>query len=245
MGNSWPQLHLLLAGPFVLRDDGDGFRVLIPDLMDTHFNPGFTATNNAAELGNGIWTVSFTGYRSAGKPPVNTDGHDFDKFWRHRLPCSSAFATVKLPTPDLVYGLSPANALISSDTEDLPDPDPQRNIFATRAVLIYDSVDPSTIDVTPALNWNSPATNNKPDVKPIGANAAVLTLDMQPLVAPTSEEHAMMAYRNMAKMVGVNRFMRQGSAISHQERELFKGKYNDCGAPMMLITPPFESTQSA
>jgi len=244
MGNNWPQLHLLLAGPFVLRDDDDGFRILIPDLMDTHFNPGFTASNNAAELGNGVWTVSFGRYGGAGKHPVNTDGNDLDKFWRHRLPCSSAFATVKLPTPDLVYGLSPANALISSDTDDLPDP--QEDTFATRTVLIYDSVDPSSIVVTPDLNWNSPATNNKPDVKPVGAaNAAVLTLDMQPLVSPTSEEHAMMAYRNMAKMVGVNRFMRQGSAISDPERGLFKGKYNDCGAPMMLIPPPFELIQSA
>lgn len=238
MDSNWPQLHLLLAGPFVLRDDDDGFRILIPDLMDTHFNPGFTATHNAAELDNGVWTISFDTYgKKESIRPVKTSGKNFDTFWQPRLKCSSGFATVKLPTPDLVHGLSPANAMISSDTTGLPSP--AGDTFATRAALIYDSVDPSSIRVNPALAWDSPQKN--PDLEVLGsAGAAVLTLDMQPLVAPTSEEHAMMAYRNMARMVGVNRFMRQGSAMNHAGQAIEKGKYNDCGAAMILISPPLE-----
>jgi hypothetical protein len=238
VGNNWPQLHLLLAGPFVLRDDVDGFRILIPDLMDTHFNPGFTATHNAAEVDNGAWNITFnTGEKKRSIRPVKTSGKSFDIFWEPRLKCSSPFATLKLPTPDLVHGLSPANAVISSDTEGLPSP--MGDTFATRAALIYDSVDLSSICINPTLKWDSPQQN--PDLEVLGsAGAAVLTLDMQPLVAPTSEDHAMMAYRNMARMVGVNRFMRQGSAMHSAGQAMDKGKYNDCGAAMILISPPPE-----
>jgi len=227
-------LHVLLSGPFVLRNDEDWFRILIPDLMDTHYKPGFTASNNAAELDNGVWTVSFDKQKKRDpRDPVNTDGTPLDMFCWPRTQNSSAFATVRLPTPDCVYGLSPANAEISSDTDTLDDP--PNYTYATKVVLIYESVDLSSVKIFPTPDWHSP--QDKPDLVPLGS-AAQLLLDMQPIVVPTSEDHAMMAYRNMAKMVGVNRFMRQGSAMSNIDLNLERAKYNDCGAALMLVSPP-------
>jgi hypothetical protein len=226
-------LHILLSGPFVLRQDDDCFRILIPDLMDTHYKPGFTASNNSAELDNGVWTVSFDKMKKRNpRDPVKTAGTPLDMFCWPRTQNSSAFATVKLSIPDCVHGLSPADAEISSDTETLGNP--QNYTYATRAALIYESVDLSTVKISPPLAWHSP--QNGPDLVPLGA-AAQLVLDMQPLQVPTSEDHAMMAYRNMAKMVGVNRFMRQGSAM-RSGNSLDRAKYNDCGAALMLVSPP-------
>src|SRR5579864_4395552 len=106
------QLQVLLSGPFVLCDDSDHcFRVLIPDLLDSHFKPGFTASHNSLELENGIWTLN------VGQPCPDRLRKEYqvkDGFFplytvqTKRPPCSHAYAVVKFSRlPDDIKGLSP------------------------------------------------------------------------------------------------------------------------------------------
>jgi len=229
-------LHLLLAGPFVLRDDDDYFRILIPDLMDTHFPPGLTATNNSAELGDGIWTID------PGKPKtkrtvsrVTPEGLPFDEFCCPQPGSSQAYAIIQLPKPDHLFGISGTDAVITpgSDVVETQNKSP----FATRAVLVYESVALDEIKISPPLTWIP--TNEQPDVTAVGSpdrSVGLLVLDMRPQELPPTDEHARMAYRNMAKMVGVDRYMRQTG--SSNMPHLYRGRYNDCGAVLMLVHPP-------
>jgi|GEM_PF-4622742 len=232
-------LHLLLAGPFVLCDDDDFFRILIPDLMDTHFAPGFTATNNSAELEDGIRTID------VGKPKskrstsrVSPEGLAFDEFCCLRSTNSQAYAIVQLPPPDHLFGISGISAVITPGTDGEESP---KRPLATKAVLVYEGVDLSEITISPQLTW-VPEAHGEPDVTPVGSalrSVGLLVLDMRPRELQTTDDHARMAYRNMAKMVGVDRYMRKAAFSGDPSKpSILHGRYNDCGAALMLVHPP-------
>jgi hypothetical protein len=223
-------LHLLLAGPFVLYDDTtDHVRILVPDLLDTHYKPGFTATNNSAELDNGVWTLQ------TGKPGASTlkpRGSPFDSICCPVLPSSRAYAVLRVPKPDHLFGISPTDVDIISGSGSTQT----GTTFATRAVLVYELVDLDQVTINPHLHWNP--TSDQPALEAIGTpdrSVGLLVLDMRPIEVPTDDEHARMAYRNMARMVGVDRYMRQSAG--HGGMTTLRGKYNDCGAAMILVTP--------
>jgi hypothetical protein len=232
-------LHLLLAGPFVFWDvkGKDCFRILIPDLMDTHYKPGFTATHNSAELDNGEFRLSLGGWTAPDWPVQIHPGSDFDF---DRPPCGSmpantgAYAVLELPRPNCLFAMSPADGEITSPGNQI-----KSKSYATRATLVYESVDLSKLTLNPPLLWHGMG-DKQPAVEVIGS-VGLLVLDMRPIEPPTDEEHAMMAYRNMARMVGVDRYMRQfstvsGAPITRSEINMLKGKYNDCGAALMLVS---------
>jgi hypothetical protein len=217
-------LHLLLAGPFVLCDDKDCFRILIPDLMNAHYKPGFTATHNSAELDNGVWKIN-PGKTQAGE--LEPKGVSLDNFCCSRPSNSRAYAVLELPRPDSLFGIYPTHVKIGSGSKSIS----RKEGFATRAVLVYKSVDLTKVATTPNLKWN-PEGGDKPDVDAIGS-VGLLVFDMRPIAVPTDDEHDRMAYRNMARMVGVDRYM---SAPPHGIK-IERGKYNDCGAALMLVSP--------
>jgi hypothetical protein len=233
-------LHVLLAGPFVFRSDPDDdfLRVLVPDLMDTHFKPGFTATHNSAELENGIWTLDLGKRKSASpKWPLKPKGDPFfpfDEFTCSRPSCSRAYAVLRLPKPQDMLGLSPTSVEITSPAASEQADRVRKGNFATRAVLVYESVELDQLTITPHMLWNPSGMGNQPVVRAVGsAGVGLVVLDMRPMVVPTDDEHAKMAYRNMAGMVGVDRYMAQQTG---GDFNIFKGKYNDCGAALMLVS---------
>jgi hypothetical protein len=243
MLNDLKDLHLLLAGPFVIYDDEDtdSVRVLIPDLMDTHYKPGLTATDNSVELDNGVWTINpgkpqTDAPKSKLKgPPLKTEHIPLDTFCCPLPSSFRAYAVLKLPKPDSLVGISPVTAEITSGGED-GTPKQKVDTFATRAVLIYQSVDLGKVTVSPDLVWN-PGGGSRPILYPAGP-VGLLVCDMRPIDAPTDDEHARMVYRNMARMLGVDRYMRQLDSMADGGRNILRGKYNDCGAAMMLVSAP-------
>jgi hypothetical protein len=233
-------LHLLLEGPFVLCDDNDKFRVLIPDLMDTHFKPGITATNNALELENGMWTIDLGDPIDDGEEeetePYSGETFKFDEisdFSRPRT-CRSYAVLTFTRRPDYYVGISPHTAEIwfseqtSYGLRSVQAPPEGPSDFATRAVLVFESVDLENVRVDPESKWGP--SGNQPDIVSIGG-VGLLVLDMKPITVPSTEDHAQMAYRNMARMVGLDRYM-QHPPVTHL------GRYNDCGAIMMHIKAP-------
>ena len=232
------ELHVLLAGPFAFRDDEDDdfLRVLVPDLMDTHYKPGFTATHNSAELENGIWTLGLgKRKRTSRRSPIKPEGdpfYPFDEFTCPRPSSSRAYAVLKVPKPTNMLGLSPASVAITSPSASEQGDAVRTGDFATRAILVYDSVDLGQLTVSPNLLWNPTGFGNQPVVKAVGS-VGLLVLDMRPIEVPGNDDHAEMAYRNMAGMLGVDRYM--GPDTSGKFK-LLKGKYNDCGAALMLVS---------
>ena len=237
------QLHVLLSGPFVLCNDSDlCFRVLIPDLLDTHFKPGFNASHNSLELENGIWSLN------VGQPCTDRVHKEYqveDGFFplytvqTKRPPCSHAYAVVKFSrAPDDIKGLSPTGGDISQGSSASQESAPAASPFATRAVLVFNSVDLETLNFSPTVAWNPrlPDKEHQPSITAIDS-VGLLTLDMKPLMPPVGEDHARMAFRSMGRLVGLDRYMQPHSL----DDALRNGQYNDCGAAIILVFDPMES----
>jgi hypothetical protein len=249
-------LQVFLNGPFVLRDDGMDkkdpcFRIMIPDVLDSHQKPGFTATNNAAELDNGVWTISFDRDEKAEQAGRIEFGGScgLDTFPWPRAKANSAYAILKLPMPNGMFGIAPDSVRITCDTENVGQTG-EGLTLATKAILTYSQVILSTIQTDFALSWHPDTNHGRPDLEPAGG-VAILTLDMLPLHVPVTAEHSMMSYRNMAKMVGIHRFMweaepmtvsdrpmrQSDSTVGTEKRAIItKAKYNDCGTTLIFIS---------
>jgi hypothetical protein len=244
-------LHLYLVGPFVLRDDYKDsqrfFRVLIPDVMETHNKPGIKTDGGGAVLDNGVWDMTFSNVRNPSADPVRTDGEAFDTFCWSRSPAASAYAVVRLPQPDCVYGLEAELFDITSDTDGVPGA--PRALIATKAVLVYENIDPSGLAFSPEPKWHPGPGAGLKNIDGV----ATMHIEMDPKET-ANDEHDMTCYRNMSKMVGVNRFLRPSQtgtesvprsnslrAIRRDPR-IFRAfehsKYNDCGSGLMLVRPP-------
>jgi hypothetical protein len=222
-------LHILVEGPFVLCDDDKAFCILIPDLLDTHSKPAFVATHNSGVIENGFVIVE-TGSRKKRDPGKRVPTNDgFDKFSYARAANHQAYAVVVLlPAPNRIEGISPTSAAISDDgvNEGLK---PKSEDYWTRAVLIYDAVDLAELKISHNVKFQPMDNSTVEGINGVG----LLGLEMKPLGA-ANDDHAMMAYRAMAKMVGANRYMRPDAMRDPLER----GKYDDCRAALMLVSPP-------
>jgi hypothetical protein len=122
--------------------------------------------------------------------------------------------------------------MIASPEDPRPKDPPATTPLATKAVLVFQNVDLAKVKLFPQIAWNSEGSSvpTYPELTPIDG-VAVLNLGMQPKETPVTDDHARMAYRNMARMVGRDRYMQPCSGGIQTEH----AKYNDCGAILMLV----------
>ncbi len=234
------QLHILLEGPFAICDDNDSVCILVPDLLDSHYKPGLVASNNEAELENGVWALTFgsaTTKKAKTGVRVPLKGKPIDQVPCTRTSNSEAYAVLVVPRPDYIYGTMPTSASVGPHTlPGEPNP-PYPDQYSTRATLVYNSVDLSTLAID-NVDFNP---GQKPDVADIGG-VGLLVFEMLP-IGVADDNHARMAYRSMARLIGVNRFMYPPPPANSMH--LLHAKYDDCRAAVMVVTPaPSQPTKT-
>jgi hypothetical protein len=208
------------------------FGILIPDVLDSHFKPGFVATHNSATLENGTYTIKIDKRPPGQYGQQPTSKYKYDCCPGPR-PSPLAYAVIYLPKPDYVHGITPTTATILKGSSG-----GQEYEYVTRTVLLYENVDLGEVHI-PNVDFHEMAMKDtkvtmvKTDHADIQAFGGVglLVLEMKPL-EQTNNDHAMMAYRAMAKMLGVTRHMRP---VEANNSLLEKGRYNDCLAATIFV----------
>jgi hypothetical protein len=223
-------LDLQLEGPFAIchdSDEDDCVRILAPDLLDSHFMPGFVATDNGVDLESGMFSLEII--PSAKRKMVLCNS----KITMDRVECKrrkdpGAYLILDVPKPDEVCLISGTDATIVSPVGAMAAH------YCTRVVLRYYSVTGVTVHGA-LVNQDSGGDSLPLVMTPLG-NEAVLVFDMKPKQAP-GREHAMMAYRAMTGMVGIARYMTPGGG-----RSLLRTAHNDCKAALIFAVPPNSRT---
>ena len=236
-------LQLLLEGPFALRDNSAGndddcktgtpnctYDIFVPDLLDSHFVPGFQAEGDGLDLPTaGKYILAITDYKpgktQAKGSPLFDCCHRSDN-----MPASGAYVILNVPKPDEIWGISGVDAIIHGDGA---NEGPKS--YCTRAVLRYKNINLDKVSVT----GMGLLKTKELGLVPIGSDA-LLYFSMIPNDLPTVE-HGMMAYRAAAKMVGFDRYLEYtlGGNIANRIRvDGIGGRQNNCRAVLIKLDPP-------
>lgn len=232
-------LQLLLEGPFALRDNSaaiadslpNTFDIFVPDLLDSHFVPGFQAEGEGLDLPMaGKYTLAIKGYT-----PGSAQGQGSSVFDCCERPdsmaASGAYVILNVPKPDEIWPISGVDAVIHGNgaAKDTMS-------YCTRAVLRYKNIKLGDVSLT-GMGIKSKTVNL--GLVPIGSDA-LLYFSMIPNDLPTVE-HGMMAYRAAAKMVGFDRYLEYtscGNTTGAAQFSASGGRQNNCRAVLIKLDPP-------